>query len=129
MKFNIEIPFLTYYKIVAAIPQEWKTVLRLGNTEIHRMSLLNTLNEQKLSKAAYWYFIKQIPFNNTATKICWETELRIVFDDNEWSQICAHTNKLTLCTKLGLFQYSITQKALVTNIKLKICGIKQDMKI
>ena len=94
-KCGLTIPFLTYYKIIAAIPNSWRIIINAKDT--FWLDFLDT--EETPSQIAYWAFIAKQPFDNNATKLRWQFELSTEWSDKEWEMICSRSNKVTLCTQ------------------------------
>ena len=75
-KYDVQLPFLIYYRIVAAIPRSWKVMIKGDDHRIARNKLYMEIDaEMKFSKYAYWLFIKAYGFDNYATQLRWEMEL------------------------------------------------------
>ena len=114
--------------MVEAIPGAWKRMLRENdNLRARELIWVNWISLPKVSKLAYWQLIESKRFTNDATGIRWEIELKTTFTKEKWEKLCKRHIKVTICTRLRLLQYKITQKALITNIKLNMYGIKDTM--
>lgn len=124
-KFQVNLNIMELYRIIQAIPLNWKVMLRaLVESDDRVISLYEMAKKEgKISRVIYSMFIDQNYNSPQGSKLIWEQNLNKQIDDKKWESICHRPGKITLCTKLRLFQYKITQRCLVTNIQLKYYGI------
>lgn len=118
--FNVHVNFMEMYVLIQTIPYVWKTYLRTGDnaTSLSESWYEIALKGNKISKEIYWYIVNNKAPEIQGAMLLWSQDLNMTFEDGEWSRICQLPWKVTLSTKLRLFQYKITQRCLVTNIHL-----------
>ena len=117
---SVDILFLNYCAMLAAIPNVWKIEIR--NTPIdHVIDPSNTLifyeNKEKPSRYMYWDLIEKFyPVSKILASI-WERELNIQITHEELCSLYANLLTYTTPTKLREFQYRLYLRELTTNVK------------
>ena len=127
-KFNIEVNFLRYEAVTAAIPKTWRELIRnLGNNladptpwYIRQMKL-----HKKPSKMVYLRLRGVIATKNRKSEQKWTERLEIDADGSFWTDTYCWPNKCTRETKLRNFQYKLTTRILPTNKFLFKCKMKE----
>ena len=114
---ELRMNFLQYKSLLSAIPKEWKKLLRINNPVTENFAKkCETTN--KVAKMAYEKILQKQPKVDDKYRYKWEQILRTEIPDKEWQEGYAHTKRLTLSTKLRLFQYKLNNFAIITNINL-----------
>lgn len=126
--FHVKLNVLQLYKIIQSIPIYWKTMLRVNmiSDDIFVMYYEYFSKQHKISKDYYWIQIDRGYVPPQGSKLLWEQDLECLLEDKEWGRIASRHNLITLCTKLRLFQYKITQHCLVTNRNLFWYKLRND---
>ena len=113
---------LTYYTILAAIPKQWKMLLKSMQLtqEIDLESSLERYGRiPSPSKYMYWKLVEKnlTPSSNVALKVIWENELKITLEDQTWKHLFSEFRKIVKPAKLQYMQYKILTRSLTTNVK------------
>ena len=114
-KFGTDINIINLYNVQRAIPKEWLRTVKMNiknelDTGIHLVT-----NQMKCSKVVYNYLNAKKKDTSTGARHKWEVELNYEIIDSHWSSMFGRIRRLTLSTKLRLFQYRIVHRYLVTN--------------
>lgn len=127
-KYHVNITFLELYKIMQSIPRSWRIILRAESNEYipYETWYEIALKGSKISREIYWSLIDQMAPATQGSMLLWSQEFNRTYTSKQWSSVCKFSWKITLSTKLRLFQYKITQRCLVTNIKLYYYGIVEN---
>ena len=118
--------FLDHMSILAAIPTEWKKIIKKDTSE--QITVIPLVNEQKsknkkMSKLAYEILLSKESSRDSYFRHKWEQKLGIEISDEIWRNSMNKTKKLTMCTKLRSFQYRLLNNAIITSIDLKRFGL------
>ena len=109
--------FLTYHRLIKAIPREWKQklqMLRLADPTCTGWQATRQLT--KTSKWVYTDLLAKSKVENPA-RIMWGIELNEQLGEEEWSKLYLYIAKITLSTKLRFYQYRLQNKKVTTNIQ------------
>lgn len=117
-QFNINVDFLTYHRILSAIPQKWKETLgqldAIGEEMAsYRSNIEILISKPEMSQKIYWSLLPEDQIDSI--KDIWENDLDIQIDQASWEKICFESPRTSNCPKLRYFQYRLLQKKLVTN--------------
>ena len=116
---------MKYNGIIDAIPQKWKQILQSNeNIEKRKFDKLNDMkNTANKTKIVYRHLNTNDQIVNS--KIAWlATQTGLDIGREQYIKYVQAINKITISTKLRSFQYHLLMNALITNIQLKIYGIK-----
>lgn len=129
-RHNISINFIQFYRIVQSIPHNWKVILRanIDNAEniLAESWYSVVIKGVKISRDAYWFMIDATAPQIQGSMLLWSQDLNVPIDKKQWTSICKFSWKISLCTKLRLFQYKVLQRCLVTNINLYYYKMRED---
>lgn len=127
-KYKVRVDFMQMYRLIQSIPHVWKSYLRnpVQNYDpfVKENWYDSCLKGDRISRRVYWYMIEQSFMPPQGSMLLWSQDLDTQFSSKQWSKICTFPWKITLSTKLRLFQYQITQRCLITNINLFYYKIK-----
>ena len=127
-KFGDICTYLDPLSIQQAIPKEWLKILKSnlqipsGQTKI-RESLIKT---DKYSRLAYDTLLGRMPRLDDKSRNRWEKVLNREISDTCWKRILNTPKRVTLSAKLQVFQYRLTNHAIVTNIHLHKWGMRDN---
>ena len=119
-KFN----FLEYHALVQSIPQQWKAILKNGNVTSKKAKCMVNLYDL-MERADYAKQIYERTVNGEFRNqnkpydhgyVAWKMELKLNIDYNEWQSIQMHGHKISMATRLQLFQFKVLSKKLITNV-------------
>ena len=123
--YNIKIPFTEYWGVILSIPEVWKEML-LQEDHGDCRETLQQLVSKKDSKTSFLY--NDILQKDTGIFVSlannWE-KAGLQVSEEELKTANGKINKLTIAVKLRAFQFRLLHKAIVTNIYLKHCKIKE----
>ena len=112
-----KISMLLFNSVKAAIPKHWIQIVREDKTNNQDISKLeNYKNLERPSKTFYCNLIKTKPFQETV-KVIWENELKEEIDRRLWEGSFDNTARITISTKLRIFQYQVIHKIITTNVR------------
>lgn len=127
-KYDVKVNFLQLYRLIQAVPHHWRVKLRAQDRYEELSIRVDWFDLAckgiKISKEIYWSLIDKRALGPQNSMLKWSQDLSIAYEVQAWSKICVFPWKMTLSTKLRMFQYQITQRCLVTNIHLFHYGIK-----
>ena len=115
------ISFLDYCSILAAIPNQWKLILK-GYQMLEPIDIKSKFDQvcnskNQVSKNIYWHLIEARHPIKTNTKIIWETNLNISLEDEVWNNLFPIFLHHIKPTKLRFLQFRILTNSLTTNLK------------
>ena len=117
---NFSLDHLSYYSLLAAIPNTWRIMIRQEMADIEldpNNWFIEVLNAISPSRKIYWHLISiHYPFS-LATKQTWELDLNISLGDESWWSLFPNFLALVRPTKLRMLQYRILTRSITTNIK------------
>ena len=108
--------YLEYFKVVTALPTEWKEILRKTNRNVienYTARIYYDMGAVKFTNKIYWELVNKNPTIDTGKRY-WEYIFNCQLDEN-WCNIRQIPFKLTLLTKLRYFQYRLLSGKLTTN--------------
>ena len=113
---------LQYNSLMSAIPREWKNFFKTQEPTEYMPIVPSCYDKVKnhanITKVVYSRLIVDNDvLNNKKNK--WETELNVIWSNNEFVKKIRRNMFLTNVPKLRSFQYRIMQRAIVTNVLLK----------
>jgi len=114
-RYQSPLNYLQYYGLIAAIPAEWKQVLR--NNDVDESSdviKINLFEEKYLSKKLYNKLIDDNTDLMYAKSKC-EINFNATFDFKDYENSLVNLYGITPYTKLRSFQYRLLQNGLITN--------------
>ncbi len=118
-KFGPDKSFLTYHSIIAALPSEWKRVIRLDTHSTNNIvtpTIEQLLTCEDLSRKVYWHFCKKSDIDLMCLIRKWNTELGSDLDVETFIKFFQLIPKATISFKLQSFQYKMLHRAHTTNI-------------
>ena len=129
-KYACEFKPLQYEGLIAAIPKEWKKVIKGDNQCIHFILKHNTSikidKEHKIideisTKDMYWLLLNCI---RPKSEKKWKDVCNIDFSTEDWAHIYTLPGTITKDTRILSLQYKITHRILACNDKLNTWKIK-----
>lgn len=125
--YDINVTFMEMYSLIQSVPYTWKCILRIGDNEtmLTESWFDIALKGHKISKDLYWFIISRNAPVTQGSMLLWSQDFNKNIQSKEWSGICCCPWKITLCSKLRLFQYKIVQRCLVTNVHLFYYKVKE----
>ena len=115
-KYNVRVPYLEYFSLIACIPNNWKVILNSPNmhNDVIYISAEQFIRQNvKLTCASYAKLMQEkIDAYQHPAKTIWETELKIVITQKRLEKININTFKVTTAPKLRMRQYRIINKIL-----------------
>ncbi len=119
-KYGNVIDWVRYYGLIAAIPQDYKNIIR--NEDFNDIELAtfhdNLIKKDLTSRDIYFKFIT---CDDSLTKIAekWEEKLQSPINTDFMSEVFAKIKIMTLSTKLRSFHFRLLRNVIFTNDKLK----------
>lgn len=116
--------FVTYYKVIKAIPWNWKILLKQNTASRSTLSVKVWVDEYrhtrlKLSHFCYQYVRDVQTIDNSALKTIWQHDLKQpTLTQKDFDSLFLKIDKITPSTKLRYFQYRILTKSLMTNVRV-----------
>ena len=128
-ELNINIDFLTYYSIKAAIPKIWLKQLQnkthLINEEKNPIKL-ELINQKNASKKIYSHIIRNKYAEPKQLWEKWEKDTGTNINQEKWETICGSIKNNSTYTKIRTFQIKYLNRALPTNYTLYKMKIQKD---
>ena len=110
------IDYLTYTRLIKAIPKVWTTITRHSDTHPRNNTGFDLIKAQaSMSQFAHRRITNKGFDNSSPLRFMWERELHIEIADRAWNQSMLRIHKITTSTKLRYFQCRLLNKTLVTN--------------
>ena len=114
-KYNIA-NYLEYYKVIKAIPKDWKYILKNGRFEGDVFSPMDLVfNEINITKKIYWLYMDRKKSEDPAY-LKWKIQLNLDISIEQWEDIRRDCLFVTTEVKLKWFQYRLISGRLTTNI-------------
>lgn len=124
-QYSVTVQFMQIFSVIKSIPHNWKVHLRSNESVDNEIKMFSTIqNQTKISRMLYWEYIDRSDVSIQGSRLLSSQDFNKTFTEKEWEKISCFPFRITLSTKLRLFQYKITQRCLVTNINLFYYGIK-----
>ena len=127
-KYNSRVNYLDYLSLIHSIPISWRNQIQNRTDNINEYDNLvhisSLLNKPKVCSYIYWTLVNKSVQINEKNIIRWSEILNIDVDIPDWNNIYCIPYYATIDTKLRTFQYKLLRRVLVTNIHLKLYGIK-----
>ena len=120
--------FLCYRSLIAAIPKEWKSILKhktKTEQENKEFKISNFINAQKPVRVWYSKLCKNESLMQTKL-VRLNKELNCQFEINDLVYLIRNINITTISVKLQSFQYRCITCSLITNIQLKHSKMRPD---
>lgn len=113
--------FIDYYRIIKAIPAEWKNILLRNEPSLQSQSRTQWLDKflkpkVKPARMAYFKLQENLPNKIESLLLIWNTDLKIKMQTENLESHFKRIDRITLQTKLRFFQYRLLNKALPTNV-------------
>ena len=125
-KCNVNLNYLQYLSIKAAIPKEWIKILNSNlkiSDQCQEMQKV-IMKMDNVSKKAYNYMLDKVKNRDDRFRFKWEQILQRDVPDSVWKLSFQRIKQITLSTKLRSFQYRLLNMAIITNKHLKMWKIK-----
>ena len=122
------IPRIEYYSIVSAIPGKWKALLKEKGQEEVKIMKDRITSFPKVAKGIY-NVLNQVK-DETILKFSekWNRILNMEMQGKEFIKRVNNMYSYTICRKLRSFHFRLMYHAIITNIRLKYMGIKENDK-
>ena len=115
--FGIVVNVIDYYRVMAAIPKEWKTLLKHTINEGSKSLVEEIADMYRISNVLYKHRILAME-KHTKERFLWEQELLCEISDRQWEDNFQNVCKMTKSTKLRFFHYRIVNRYLTTNCQV-----------
>ena len=125
-KFNLNCSYLEIYNIISAMPESWKTSIRISGRKLEKVSskkLEEIFTKKKCTKITYSAILQTVGSKPKKTQSRWSMDLSRYLPNIDWKSAYKLPFSCTVQTKLQSFQYRILHRTLVTNTLLVKMGI------
>ncbi len=119
-KYGYTIDWVTYFGLIEAIPQDYKTIIRHGAyNNITVTTFYDKLIQKDLSSRTLYFEL--ITREDILLRIAgkWEEKLQTPISTHLMSNVFGNIKVMTLNTKLRSFHFRLLQSVMFTNDKLK----------
>ena len=128
-KYGYTIDWVSYFGLIEAIPQDYKTIIRNGayNDTVVTTFYENLIQKDLTSRILYFDLITR---NDILIKTAdrWEHRLQTPIDKDFMSKTFANIKLMTMSTKPRSFHFRLLQNIMFTNDKLKTWKVVQSDK-
>ena len=125
-KYNITINFLAYNAIIRALPNEWKTLIQEYGKKLNIVKNKELEAIKSLRKPNKYFYSQLLDELENTTHITSHTKWEEILEEEQvdWNFHHLLPFKVTLETKLQIFQFKILHRILITNSKLLLFKLR-----
>ena len=119
-RYGTWLTVLELNSLKSTIPVSWKQNILRAESQVEDMIDQSITNYEKvagkkITTATYQGLISKIRPTD-GCRITWEKDLNITIEVKAWEENLINISKITICSKLRLFQYKILNRCITTNL-------------